>query len=118
MKSMTSELYLLPEGKIIIAHSDKRLSIGYLVLNPGKELPKHNRPVLEELRQISGKCVMKLYDGDKIREVTLNENDRLEIPTLQYHIHSNPFSDLSYTLWIAHGDITPIIESIRKNKEM
>jgi len=115
---MTSEVYSIPEGRIVIAHSDKDISIGYLVLNPGKELPKHNRPVLEELRQISGRCVMKLYEDDGIREVTLHEDEKLEIPPRQYHVHSNPFLDLSYTLWIAHGDITAIIESIRKNKKM
>jgi len=110
---MKSELISIPEGKMVIIHSDKNLSVGYLVLNPGKELAKHNRPVLEHLRQISGKSVMKLFDGNKVREITLKEDDSLEIPASQYHIHANPFSELSYTLWLFHGDISEIIKSIK-----
>ena len=114
---MLSELYPISEGKIVIAYSGKDRSIGYLVLDPRTELSKHNRPVLEELRQISGRCVVKL-DGGKEREVTLDEDSTIKIPPEQFHIHANPFSKPSYTLWIAHGDITEIIESIRKKKEM
>ena len=50
---MSFELYKIPEGKVGIAHSDDKFSIGYLELNPGKELAKHNRPVPEQLRHLS-----------------------------------------------------------------
>ena len=57
---MPFEVYDIAQGKIMIAFSDKNLSVGTLHMNPKQELPKHNRPVLESLFQLKGKCVMKL----------------------------------------------------------
>lgn len=107
----------MSQGKKLIfyiAHSDVEFSTGILVMSPKTELPKHNRPVLERLRQIYGICLMKLYDDKNIREVTLKEGESLEIPPRQYHIHSNPTDDKSITMWKAEGDITHIIEEIRR----
>jgi len=117
--SITYELYKIPEGKILIAFSDKTLSVGTIELNPKQELPKHNRPVLESLFQLKGTCVMKLFEQDgKPKEVTLKEGDTLDIPPHKYHIHSNPGTTTSITFWKASGDITGIIDKIRKNSEM
>lgn len=111
------EGYKISDGKVIfyIAHSDKEFSAGILILYPKAELPKHNRPVVERLMQVYGICIMKLYDEQNIREITLRERESLQIPPKQYHIHSNPTSDKSITMWKAEGDITNIIEEIRKN---
>jgi len=108
--------YKSKDGKIIfyIAHSNEKLSTGILILYPKTELPKHNRPVVERLTQIYGICLMKLYDGENIREVTLREEESLQISPNQYHIHSNPTDDKSITIWKAEGDITHIIEEIRR----
>ena len=110
------EGYISPDEKVIfyIAHSDIEFSTGILVMSPKTELSKHNRPVLERLTQIYGICLMKLYDDKNIREVTLREGESLEIPPKQYHIHSNPTDDKSITMWKAEGDITHIIEEIRR----
>ena len=116
---MSFELYNLPQGKIMIAFSDKNLSVGTLELNPNRELSKHNRPVLESLFQIKGKCLMKLFEEDgSVNEVTLNENDSIDIPPNKYHIHSNPFNEMSITFWKASGDITEIINKIREDNKM
>lgn len=116
---MVFEQYKLAQGKIMIAFSDKTVSIGTLHINPGQELPKHNRPVLESLFQVKGSCIMKLFKEDGlITEVKLDEGDSIDIPPKTFHIHSNPTNDISVTLWNAYGDITKIIESIRKNSEM
>lgn len=116
---MPYELYKIPEGKILIAFSDKNLSAGTIELNPKQELQKHNRPVLESLFQLKGTCVMKLYDENgKTKEVTLKEGDSLDIPPHKYHIHSNPENTPSLTFWKATGDITGIIDKIRKNSKM
>ncbi|MFH1565286.1 MAG: hypothetical protein ABIC82_05605 [bacterium] len=56
----------------MIAFSDENLNVGTLELNSNKELAKHNRPVLESLFQLEGKCVIKLFeDGGEIKEVVL-----------------------------------------------
>lgn len=116
---MPFEQYKLPQGKIMIAFSDKTVSIGTLHINSKQELPKHNRPVLESLFQVKGSCVMKLFEENgSIKEITLKEGDSIDIPAKKFHIHSNPNGAVSVTLWKASGDITSIIEDIRKNGEM
>lgn len=111
-----TEIYKLPQGKIAISFYDKNLSIGLLELDPKQELSKHNRPVDEELVQIYGTSLIKLFDGDKlVKEVVLNENKRLLVPANQFHIHANPTGEKSITLWKFKGDIVDIIEKIRRN---
>ena len=111
-----TEIYELPQGKIIITFCDENLSIGLLDLNPNQALAKHNRPVDEELVQIHGFCTMELFDGDKlVKEVTLNEGDKLVIPANQFHIHSNPTNGKSVTLWKFQGNIVDVIEDIRNS---
>lgn len=116
---MNFEKYDIPERYIMIAYSDQNLSVGILEISPGKELSKHNRPVLESLFQIKGKCVMKLFEDDgSVNEVILEEGENTNIPLLKFHIHSNPYEEKSITLWKASGDITEIINKIRNNNEM
>ena len=108
------EQYNIPQGKILIAFSDKQVSVGTLNLNPKQELPRHNRPVLESLFQIKGKCVMKFDD----EELTLKEGESVDIQPNRFHIHSNPFDEVSVTLWKASGDIIEIISKIRENSKV
>ena len=116
---MTFELCNIPQGKILIAFSDKNLSVGTLELNPKQELPKHNRPVLESLFQIKGKCMIKLFeDENDVKEVVLEEGNSIDITPLKYHIHSNPYDEISITFWKANGDITEIINKIRESSKM
>ena len=116
---MSFESYDLSQGKILIAFSDKNLSVGTLQLNPKQELVKHNRPALESLFQLKGSCVMKVFgENEEVKDVTLNEGDSLDIPPNQYHIHSNPYDDISITFWKASGDITEIIDDIRNNRNL
>lgn len=112
-------MYKIPQGKILIAFSDRNLSAGTLELNTQQKLPKHNRPVPESLFQIKGRCLMKTFEDDgSFKEVVLNEGDSIDIPPLKYHIHSNPYDDDSITFWKANGDITEIINKIRKDNKM
>lgn len=116
---MTFEKYKIPEGYIMIAHSDHNLSMGILEIDPNKELSKHNRPVLESLYQIKGKCVMGISNNSaEFDKTVLKEGQSLDIPKQTFHIHSNPFQEKSITLWRANGDITKIINNIRKNSRM
>ncbi len=111
---MSFEIYEIPQGNIMIAFSDENLSVGTLELDPGQKLSKHNRPVLESLFQIKGKCVIK-FDEDN---VTMEEGDSINIEPEKFHIHSNPFDEPSITFWKATGDITEIINKIRENSKM
>ncbi len=111
---MEFETYDILQGKIMIAFSDKTLSVGTLELKPKQELARHSRPVLESLFQIRGACAIKFDDG----EVILKEGEAINIKSNRFHIHSNPFNEVSITFWKASGDITKIINSIRKNSEM
>ena len=116
---MNFEKYNLAQGNIMIAFSDKNLSVGTLEIEPNKELAKHNRPVLESLFQLKGKCLMNLFEEDgSIKEVILNEGESIDIPPLKFHIHSNPFDQNSITFWKASGDITEIIDNIRKSSKL
>ncbi len=116
---MAFEKYNLSQGSIMIAFSDKKLSVGTLELNPKQELQKHNRPALESLFQLKGKCVMKLFeDGGAIKEIVLDKGSSIDIPPNKFHIHSNPFADTSITFWKATGNITEIINKIRADNKM
>ena len=112
------EIYELPQGKITICFCDETISIGLLELNPNQELPKHNRSVMEELVQVYGSCVMKIFQKDKIaQEVRLTEGKKLEIPANVFHMHSNPTNEKSITLWKFEGNIVDVIENIRNNSK-
>lgn len=103
----------------MIAFSDKTISVGTLHINPGQELPKHNRPVPESLFQLKGTCIMRLFEDDgSLKDFVLKEGESIDIPPNKFHIHSNHSKEVSITFWKASGDITKIIESIRKNAEM
>ena len=116
---MNFEKYDLSQGNIMIAFSDKNVSVGTLEIEPNKELARHNRPALESLFQLKGKCMMKLFEEDgSIKEVILSEGDSIDIPPLTFHIHSNPYNQNSITFWKATGDITEIIDNIRKSSEL
>lgn len=116
---MNFEKYRLEQGNIMIAFSDKNLSVGTLEINPRQELAKHNRPVLESLFQLKGKCMIKFFDEDKtVKEIVLNEGESIDIQPFKFHIHANPFSETSLTFWKASGDITEIINTIRENSKM
>lgn len=116
---MNFESCKIPEGMILIAFSDKNLSVGTLEIDPRKELQKHNRPVLESLFQLKGRCLIKLFNDDgSVEEIILKEGDSIDISPKKYHIHSNPFDDTSLTFWKASGDITDIINNIRNSSKM
>lgn len=109
------EIYELPQGKMIIGFYDKSLSVGLLELNSKQELTRHNRTVNEELVQVSGSSVIKLFEGEElVKQVILKENEKVSIPANQYHVHSNPTDEKSITLWQFEGDILEVIENIRK----
>ncbi len=110
---MNYEAYQIPQGIMTIIQSNKELSVGLLELNPNQKLTKHNRPVNEELLQLTGTTEI-IKDNETI---ILQPGDRLKIPAEEYHIHSNPSHKTSVTLWKFKGDITEIINNIRRNNE-
>jgi quercetin dioxygenase-like cupin family protein len=109
----------IPQGEIMIAFSDENLSVGTLEINPNQELSKHDRPVLESLFQLRGKCMIKLFGEDgSVKEMVLGEGESMDIPPKSQHMHTNPFDEVSLTFWKASGDITEIINKIRENSRM
>lgn len=104
--------------RFYFTHSDEKFTTGVMVIQPKYELPKHNRPLaVENLMQISGICLMKLFsdkDQDDSKMRILTPGEYLEIPKGQYHIHANPYEVESATLFKAEGDITEIMANLRK----
>lgn len=111
---MTTEVYEHDYGRLFIAYSDKKLSTGLLVLNPNTEFQKHKKPVQEQLTQVLGKTIIKLFDKNNIKKIILKEGENLKIKSNQFHIHSNPYNKISVTMWKFEGDITKIINNFRK----
>jgi quercetin dioxygenase-like cupin family protein len=113
------EVWQDPQTKVIFyfSYSDENLTTGVMEIPAGAELPKHNRPkAFENLVQVSGRCLMKVFDGnDNPTEHILEAGDTLRMEKGQYHIHSNPYSEPSYTLFKAEGDITEIMKVLRSN---
>lgn len=112
------EIYDNSDGKVrfYITHSDENFSTGIMIIKPDTSLPKHNRPfAVENLTQISGKCLVKVFDDtDQPNEYELTPGEGIRIEKAKYHIHSNPFNEISATLWLAEGNIVDIIDNIRK----
>ena len=109
------EVYKLPQGRIFIGYSDKTLSAGYLELNPHQELPKHKRPVDEELIQIEGTSIVRIFRSHSVGEVILPPAHTTIVPANRPHIHANRTDKKSLTYWRFDGDITEIINRIRES---
>jgi quercetin dioxygenase-like cupin family protein len=113
------EVWQDPTTKVIFyfSHSDKNFTTGVMALPPGAKLPKHNRPkAFENLVQVSGKCLMKVFDDkDESTDHILEVGDTLRMEKGQFHIHSNPYDESSLTLFKAEGDITDIMDTLRAN---
>jgi hypothetical protein len=103
--------------RFYFSHSSPEFTTGVMMIPAETELPKHNRPLaIENLVQISGKCLMTLFDDENNAEEHVLEVDSiLSMKLGQYHIHANPYSEASYTLFKAVGDITAIVENVRQN---
>lgn len=108
------EVLKFKKGKIVIAKTGRDFSTGLLHLHPDSSLEKHNRPVGEQLVQVFGACIMRLYDGENFEEIELKEGDELFIVAKQFHMHTNPFDQDSITAWRFDGDITEVIKGQRK----
>ncbi len=115
---MNFEVCKIEEGKIVIAHSDANISVGFLEINPNSEFKKHNRPCVETLYQIRGTAAMILFDDeDNLEEIVLQEDEEVEIPARKYHIHANRTSDPCIQMWKAKGDIREILDDIRNKSK-
>ncbi len=118
MNKSNVEVYESESGDVrfYIAYSDNKISSGILVMKPYASLPKHNRPLaIENDTQISGKCLMTLFYDNREESVELGAGEGIQMDRGQWHIHANPFDDVSVTLWKAEGDITEILSVIRKS---
>lgn len=115
------EIYELENGnaKFYFSHSDNEFTTGVLVLRPGVTLSKHNRPLaVENLTQISGKCLMTLFnENNESKEIELTIGEGLRMPKGQWHIHANPYEEVSVTLFKAEGDISEIMNNIRHSNK-
>ena len=109
-------IYETPDKKarFYFSHSDKNVTTGVLVMEPGKALVKHNRPcAIENLTQVYGKCLMTLFDDDnKTKEYELVIGEGVKMPKGQWHIHANPYDEISITIFKADGDIVDIVKHI------
>jgi len=121
MNANAIEIYESSDGKarFYFSHSDNERTTGVLVLQPQSALPKHNRPFsVENLTQISGTCLMTLFDEhDKPTKIELAEGEGIKMYKGQWHIHANPYDEVSVTLFKAEGDITQIIEVLRNTNK-
>jgi quercetin dioxygenase-like cupin family protein len=102
------------------SHSDKNVTTGLLILQPGAKLPKHQRPVsYESSVQISGKSrVMILKSDSEVdieRTVMLSPGEQIRLEKGHWHIHSNPFEEVSITLFKHIGDMTKAMQETREH---
>ena len=109
----------IPQGAFYLGESTKKRSVGYLELKPYTSLTLHNRlGGIENLTQVKGNCVMVIFDELEGTNHKLDKGDKLKIePEGVWHIHANPFNKPSLTYWDFDGDITMIIEKIKKGAE-
>lgn len=113
------EMWEDPQGqaRFCFAHVGKDFSTGVLVLKLDTELPKHNRPRAEEnLLQISGRCQLTLLNEKGEVEATheLTPGTAVHMKKGQWHIHANPYPEPSVTQFKAEGDITEVVDVMRR----
>lgn len=103
------------KSRFYFSHSDKNLTTGVLVLQPKSALPRHNRPLaIENLTQVGGKCLMTLFDEkDSPNDIELKVGEGVRIRKGQWHIHGNPYNEVSVTLFKAEGDILETMNTIK-----
>ena len=99
----------IPEGILLVGHCDKKSCEGYLLLQPGKALDTHSRPVDEKLQQMKGESVIAI-DNHKL---PLRTKDIIMITANKEHQHRNDSKNVSITHWYFNGDITKIIEEVK-----
>jgi quercetin dioxygenase-like cupin family protein len=119
MESEVFEIWEDPAKKFrfCFSHSDNELTTGVLIMQPGAELPKHQRnTAFENLMQIRGRCKMTLLSdsGETQKERILEHPQNIRFEKGQWHIHANPFDEVSVTLFKAEGDITSIVQTVRE----
>lgn len=115
------EIWQTPDGgaTFYFSYSDKNLTTGVLLLQPGSSLPKHNRPGgCENLVQLSGQCEMTVFsvedEGRIEKSVELSVDEQLRMSKGQWHIHANSSGEPSLTFFKLVGDITEIMGVLRK----
>lgn len=122
MSDMPIEIYETPDGKarFYFSHSDEQFTTGILVIQPGAALPKHNRPLAyENLTQVIGKCRMTLFDNnDNPTDYDLVPGEGIRMEKGQWHIHANPFDEVSATLFKAEGNILDVMKVLKETNTL
>ncbi len=113
------EVWDSPDGQVrfCFSHTGSDFTTGVMILQPGAELPKHNRPLAcESLLQLEGSCNMTLLSesGEQQSVHELGPGNVLAMEKGQWHIHANPGGEPSFTLFKAEGDISAIVANLRK----
>jgi len=57
---------------------------------------------------------MVIFENDEGKTKILKNGENIIIKPLIWHIHTNPYNEVSATYWDFDGDIREIIENIRK----
>jgi quercetin dioxygenase-like cupin family protein len=104
----------LSQGAIYLGPSDQKRSVGYLELNPHSSLSLHNRPAQEQLTQIKGQCNIVIFNNNKGETNILKQGNIITISPSIWHIHTNPYNEISLTYWDFDGDIRKIINDIKR----
>jgi hypothetical protein len=53
-------------------------------------------------------------DGAVQEELVLEYPDAVRFEKGQWHVHANPYDEISLTLFKAEGDITAIVQNVRE----
>ncbi len=110
------ELIRIPQGRVFIKQTAADVSEGLLLLDPGQEISGHNKPIFEELEQLKGESVIRIYEETAvIMERHLKPGDKYTIPWNKTHSHANPGTTASVLKWKFRGDATDIVNLIRIN---
>jgi len=110
------EIIRIPQGKVFIKQTSAGTSEGLLSLDPGQEISGHNKPIFEELEQLRGESIIRIYEETSvIMEKKLMPGDKYTIPMNKTHTHLNPLDSPSVLMWKFHGNAMDIINLLRIN---
>ncbi|GEM_PF-2971032 len=111
------DAYKLPEGILYIARSDQFMSMGFIEIETGQESTKKSRPVAGYFKQFEGSSSFRIFDKNgTIKEINLKKGEILKVDENHDYIIKST-GDECIIFWKFNGDVSEIIESLRKQLE-
>ena len=110
------DAWQMPEGLLLIGRLDPFAAQGFVDLLPNKSLPPRSRPAPGIVRQMAGKSVFRVFDGEQVKEEKeLRTGDQISVPAGTPYSLENKTNEKCVLYWRFDGDVTEAFEKLKKS---